>query len=321
METACLVLFHKSPPAQRGNHNILFDYFIRHFRIWGSAVDHLYVLDSGSAIDELYITKLRSIAKKLTVLARPASSHWDNMNYAIPLITEDKLLLMDSDMIFSSLKVVEKIYSDLNTHEIVAILDNSGGIDLFNEFPFLQANKKRDLRRRLCPYLFACQMSTFKKIGTFDFTPLGGTGWTDSMGWITKQLFDLSPSFLELPDDRSSLYYREDGNHQEAAFLDSPTFEWSSTTQNDYGYYHVRNWGTAHYIVETRLCNKGGYDRCVRDMPQQEAIRLLGWYYLMAPDNIRDEIILSADGFGVSRGSFLQYINKFKEFHSWSNKI
>lgn len=321
MSTACLVLFHRYDHSHRGNLNILYDYFVKQFNIWASAVDHLYVLDSGRMLDQPRINTLNNIAKKLTVLARPASSHWDNMNYAMPLIQEDKLLLIDGDLIFSSLDVVEKIYEDLDRNEIVSITDNSGGIDLFNQFPVLKANHLRDDRRRLCPYLFACQMSTFKKIGGFDFTPLTGSGWTDSMGSITKQLFDLNPSFKELPDDRSSLYYRDNGKHEQVAFLDAPSFEWSKTTQNDYGYYHTRNWATGHYLVETKLLDQKNYQRCVRDMPQQEALRLLGWVYIMAPESYKKEIIKAAKGFGPDRDQFLQYMDTFQDFHRWSSKI
>jgi len=289
--------------------------------IWGKAVDHLYILDSGSGVTSILMSKLQAIIERVTFFSRPPTSHWENMNFAIPQIMEDKLLLLDGDTVFSKKSVVQGIYEDLDIHDIVSLTDNSGGIDLFNEFDVFRANKYRGLRRRFAPYLFACKTQLFKQIGSYDFTPLSGVRWTDSMGWISKQLLDLNPTFKELPDDRTSLYYREDGQHQQAAFLDEPSFEWSSTTQNDYGYYHVRNWNGGLYLVETKSLDTLAYQHARSIMPQQEALRLLAWLYIMSSDIYQQEIRVVAQDFRVEEAKFLAYIEQFRDFHSWSRLI
>lgn len=324
MSTACVVLFHKFEPSQRKNSVILFDYFLRHYCIWGQTVDHLYLIDSGRGIDVERQKQLQALCNNLIIFSHEANSHWENMNIVLPQIREDKLLLIDGDTVFSSLQAVENIYNNLNTYDIVSITDNSGGIDLFNQFPVLAKNEFRDNRRRLCPYLFACKTSLLHSIGPLDFTPLAGDVWTDSMGVVTQRLLELNPSFLELPDDRTSLYFRSNGEHEKSAFLDDPSFEWGRTLQNDYGYYHIQNWSAGHYIVECRQFDKVNFDRVVREMPQQEAVRLLAWLYLMVKDSnlqYSEEIIQSARGFNVSRDLFLNYIKEFQQFHQWSLRI
>lgn len=320
MSNACIVPFFKYEPSARGKYKILFNYFVRHLRLWASKIDHLYIIDSGSGLNSNDKTILNSICNN-TVYSVGADSHWGNLNKFLPMIKEDKFLLIDSDTIISDAAFVDRLFANLDTCDIVSMTDASGGIDVFKQFPIFDANKYRDVRRRFAPYLFACKTEFFKKIGTFDFTPLTGTAWTDSMGAVTTQLLQLNPSFIEIPDDRGSIYYI-DGEHKTSAFLDNSRFEWSQNHKNNYGYYHIRNFNGGLYLVESRALNRKAYDHAKSIMPRQEAFRLLAWLWLMTDDEAyKAEIFSVAADFGVNSSEFLLYIASVTEFHDWVGKI
>lgn len=320
MTQACIVPFFKYEPAQRGNYKILFKYFVKHLAIWAKTIDHLYLIDSGCGLD-VEDQKILDGLVKNTVYHIGSNSHWSNLNNHIPLIQESKFMLIDSDTIISDSNVVSDIFEKLDEYDIVSMTDGSGGVDLFQTYPVFAANEFRDHRRRFAPYLFAARTQFFKNIGAFDFTPAPpGPNWTDSMGTISQQLLAQNPKFYELPDDRTSIYYI-DGEHKTAAFLDNNNFKWSQTIPNDYGYYHVRNFNGGLYLVESRALNPKAYQHAKSIMPRQEAMRLLGWLWVMADTAYRAEIVAVVQDFGVSETDFNAYLKAFTEFHKWINKI
>lgn len=318
---ACIVPFFRYEPSSRGSYKVLFKFFLRHLKTWAGEIDHLYFIDSGPCLSASDKVELDAIVKN-TVWTINHQSHWGNLNKYIPQIKEDLFMLIDSDTIISDKNIVKSIFEQLSDDkEIVSITDGSGGIPVFDQFSAFAANENRDVRRRFAPYLFAARSDLFKRIGSFDFTPTTGVNWTDSMGTVTQQLLTLNPVFSELPDDRTTLYYI-DGEYKEIAFLDGPQFEWSSRTKNDYGYYHVRNFNGGLYLVETKALDRKSYDHARSIMPRQEAFRLLGWLWIMNPDETyRNEILSIAEDFGVGSSEFTEYISAFCEFHKWLERI
>lgn len=248
--------------------------------------DKVYIIDSGEFIPQ---------TDDLVIIKKPRQSHWQNLNEVIREIKEDVFVIIDSDMVVYDNKVFENIFNELKTHHIVSILDNSGNL---NHKP-LEQNDNRDKMNRLCPYLFACQTSYFRLID-FDFTPQPAEGYIDSMSKITDQLFSMKPRFLELPDDRWTLYYNN-GDFNWFNFSMNPNKKWYN--KQNLGYYHLRNMGGALFMYDSFIKQNEAWDKIVEITPTDELIRLLSWA----------EIILG------SKLSFVpdSYRTKLKEKYTW----
>jgi hypothetical protein len=287
------------------------DFFIRHLNLWANEIDHLYIIDSN------WQTNIKFPNLHITVHTTYQNSHWANLNQYLPTITEDYFAIIDNDTFFYRQGIVDSIFSKLDNYDIVSMTDTSGGLNLHKKYHFLDENQNRSIRQRFTPYLFACRREFFNKIGQYDFTPLSGNIWTDSMGVITDQLLSLNPSIYEIPDDRTTLYFREDGNHQAAAFLDSNHHKWSQVCPKDYGYYHIRNFGGGISFLEKRNRDKASYRRELSITPIQEALRMLAWVWLVSCGKFKTEILSVVNDFKVSSDMFLDYIKSFLLLHKY----
>jgi len=303
MSRAVIVPFFKYA-SHTSKYKCLEKYFQAHMPLWIDEIDHLYIIDSdwGITIPE---------SDKITIFRAGTGSHWGNLNKYIPQIKESQFMIIDDDTIFTRSGVVDGIFSKLDDHDIVSMTDNSGALGLDKKFKFFEANEDRDVRQRFTPYLFACRTEFFNSIGPYDFTPLTGAGWTDSMGLISQQLMEKDPRIFELPEDRSTLYF-VDGEYKETPFLDNGNFKWSQICPKDYGYYHIRNFGTAVNFLEM---DPASYQRLVQITPRQEAFRLLAWLNVVSGEEYEGDIIGVVRDYGVSAGQFLDYFRCFVLFH------
>src|SRR3990167_2490868 len=317
MSRACIVPFFRYEPSMRGSYKYLFRYFAKHLKLWCSKIDHLYLIDSGPGLspDDL---KILDGLTKITVYQAKPDSHWANLNTYLPKISESKFILMDSDTIFSSPDAVDEIFNQLDDYDVVSMTDGSGGVDLFETYSEFAANSNRGSRRRFAPYLFGCRTEFFKKIGDFDFTPITGAKWTDSMGTITNQLLEQKPRFLELPDDSTTIYYLDGGKHMSWGNLDGSGGSWCEDGPTDYGYYHVRNFNGGLYLLATKALHSAAYINAISIMPQQEALRLLGWLWIISGNaEYQNEILGVAMDFKVSAEDFYKYMEAFTAYHLW----
>lgn len=310
MSRAVIVPFYRFP-WMHSVHKSLEVFFLKHLDLWAKEIDHLYIIDSDWKIN------IHRDDLKITVFSARGDSHWGNLNKHVPQISEDYFMIIDNDTFFYKEGIVDSIFSKLEAHDIVSMTDTSGGLELHKKYPFLSANENRCIRQRFTPYLFSSRTSFFKQITSCDFTPLSGTGWTDSMGIISDQLLSLNPRIYELPDDRSTLYYRDDGNHQKAAFLDSNKYKWSQVCPKDYGYYHIRNFGGGVSFLEKKDRDQNSYQREVRITPPQEALRMLAWVWCVSAGLHKDRILSVVQDFNVSPQQFTDYIHSFLELHQY----
>ena len=297
MTTACVIPFFHYHGTSPDTSSKLYTFFLKHLEKWRSEVDTVYVLDSGNFLYD---------APGVTRIVVDRASHWDNLNNFIPSIHEEAFIILDSDMVIYREGVIKGIFEDLKIHHIVSILDNSGsGLDARHHI--LRANKNRDVRQRLCPYLFGVQTSFFKLID-YDFTPQPAEGYIDSMSKITDQLLSLGATLKELPDDRTTIYFNN-GDFKVSQWLDSPTFEWSKRVNPDYGYYHLRNAGLGLYATDSFLNNKEAWLKVKEITPLDELLRALTWtghysevpFYQIIIDDLKIDDHLYADYYKLYR--------------------
>lgn len=318
MSIAAIVPFYKYCPDDGQAHRHLFEYWLKSLDIWKEEVDKIYFVDSGCGYLDSDYLRIKSRVDT-AVFRRPLDSHWSNLNLTIPFVSEDKFVILDSDMFIYRKGVITEIEKQLdNNYDIVSLLDTSGGIALEDKYPYLKANSFRSIRRRFAPYLFAVNTEYFKSIGHIDFTPLGGDQWTDSMGLITDQLLSKNPRLFELDDDRSTLNFKMEGDFYATSFLDSTEYEWSKNPHKDYGFYHARGWGGGHGMIENRRWNQAAYWPSQKAMPLQEGMRLLAWQHVMSDEQYHRAIYDCCLDFGVSEARFNEYVTEFKKFHSWT---
>lgn len=318
---AVLVPFGKYPYPQSDHYKILEDFFLKHLISWAKYIDHLYLIDSGGW--NINQEKFNQLIPTTIFKFPNLNIHWDNLNACVPKVQENKVMIIDNDTVFYNPEVVNTIFQSLDNFDITSLLDNSGGMALDKQFSQLQPNQYRDTRQRFAPYLFACRNNLLKNI-PLNFTPLQGTRWSDSMGPVTEELFKLNPRIMELEEDRSSLYFRKDGNHQASSNLDSPNFLWSEICPKNLGYYHIRNWNGGPYLVESRLYDYKTFQYQKSIMPQQEALRLLGWLWCMTSkqDTIyKQEIDKTVLECGITLSEWQNYLIEFKQFHFWIDGV
>src|SRR3990167_1714401 len=279
-----------------GNEQLLWKFFLLQAKKWAKYVDKIYVIDSGCNL-----LTFEGIPNNLEIVTKPPQSHWQNMNEAIRAAKEDLLLLLDSDMIIYNPEFIKEEFEAMERIKIdvITIFDSSGGIDLSKEFSMMGENDFRFERRRFCPYL--CFIRKSKLRPDFDFTPLSGENWTDSMGKVTEQLLEDNTRVVELPDDRSTISLEDDGRITSCQWLDTPPKIWATKENPNYGYYHIRNFGGGLKILK-----EGEFGL----VPKREGNRLLAWVYVVGEK--------VGNYFGnMKSASFEIYLEEFKKYHFW----
>lgn len=314
MKTAAIVPFFRYEPVFENNYNLLFEYFKLHSDRWLKYVDKLYVIDSGCSLGHVSTDKVE-------IIERPPLSHWQNMNEAIRAVKEDVVLLLDSDMIIYDPEFVGESITHFENANLdgYGIFDNSGSKSL-DEFPIMRENENRAERKRFAPYLFFLRKSALRP--DFDFTPTPGKDWTDSMGQITYDLLADGKNIGELPDDRSNIILNDDGTISSTQWLDGANKKWSRVENPRYGYYHVRNWGGSLNVINNYYLDKDKFWRTVDVMPKWEMFRLMAWFQIMAERTGLYSTLISPiiEEFHMAP-TWINYLFKFKEYHSWVKNI
>lgn len=312
MTKAAIIPFFRYEPVYQDNYKVLFKFFQRHFFKWGEFVDKAYIIDSGCNFTPQDILPYDT-ANKLEIIKKPAQSHWQNMNEVVREVPEPLLLLLDSDTIIYDRNVVKTYFDALETldDDVWTIFDTSGGVRLAERFPIMAENKNRGERRRFCPYLCFLRKSILRS--NFDFTPIGGEQWMDSMGSITQEILEDHCNVQELQDDRSTISLEDDGRITSCQWLDSSPKKWALEENPDLGYYHIRNFGGG-----LKILNEGTFGL----VPGREARRLLAWVYILGEKTKTFIPAISQRLFtGGQVGKWAEYYEDFKNYHSWIKDI
>jgi glycosyltransferase involved in cell wall biosynthesis len=321
MKKVAIVPFFKYEPVYQDNYKVLFNFFILHARKWAKFVDELIITDSGC---NFVLPEVSDGIENITIRYVPARSHWENMNEAIRKTDGDLILLLDSDMIIYEPSIVEFGFRQLEKDiaDVVGILDSSGGVRLI-KYPLMQANENREERFRLCPYLCFLKKSALRP--DFDFTPVSGDKWMDSMGKITEQLLEDSKVIFELQDDRSTISLEDDGKITSVQWLDTPPKKWALKENPNLGYYHIRNFGGALQVLNNYHTNPNEFNKLINTMPKREIKRLLAWLYVIADklnnDTLKTQINSLVTPTLAKNLEWPNYISRFMTYHAWLEKI
>jgi hypothetical protein len=299
---------------EREYYRVLFEFQKVFLKEAEKKIDKILIIDSGWNFTEKDIVWLKDVfGNKLQYEKAPEQDHWDNMNIYLKEIHTDYILIMDQDTIIYDLKVLDEGFGLENT--VKGILDSSGGFQL----PFstiLDANKERGKRFRFAPYLTFIDSSLLKKID-IDFSPKQFNqdfkirnldyqtkvgDWTDSMGYMTLQLLGIEGAkFVEMKDDRRSLYLREDGIIEEEEFLEGEPLK------ENLGYYHIRNFTKVFELTS-------GYAGAATP---KELMRMLAWVNMMSittkykvPTEFEQSLFLVTP-------YWKEYYNRFLNYHDW----
>jgi len=220
---------------------------------------------------------------------------------------------MDYDILFYSeeeMKSILRVF-EKGKHDIAAVLDVCGGSNLWDKYPELFGeNKLRAERSRIAPYMF---MGTrkFLQSTSLDFAagndPVTHVMRDEVVIW-TDEVLSKKPRFLELRDERHSMFMSDSGSLTWTANLDGSPYYWSIDGYSDIGYYRLR-------VRET-------------EYPQtyEERLRVLAWYTILSEkyakdDEWEDRIWDTLDNMDVAETDWNEYIETTKAYHSWVEEL
>lgn len=258
------------------------------------------------------------------VLYDTPKSHWDKLTEATQHTNAEYMFYLDQDMLVYDPGIMNVMIEKIKEgYDVVTILDKT----LKVIFP---ANENRAERSRFCPYLCLIKKDLVLEAGN-DFTP---TENYDTMGKMTEIIMQKHPDIkiYELPDDRSSLYLRENGEFEASSNLDGSPYKWSPIVSRsmNYGYYHIRNANLGLLAIDSYQSDKEEYERIKAITPSWELLRVLGWWHHLAypsslsPDeyyNFALRIKDIAKDLGVEWHIWDEYVGKFEDFYPWIKNI
>lgn len=356
MTNAIIVPFHQYTPRVNDDYKVYWNIWYDCYRKWDDLIDKVYLIDhywNFNATDYQFDPKSKFQVEKV------CETHWDNLAKIIPKITEDRIIMMDSDMLVYDRNLMKLIIN--SNDDVITIMDGSGGISLSDHFPIMSPNENRAERRRFAPYLCGIKRDLMMKT-SLAFQPhnTGQADWMDSFGLWTKDILSHNPSIKELQDDRTTLRLFEDGHISKDTWLDGSPYKWSIPVDAPCrtGCYHIRNWNEAVRLVNNYYFDKDQYNHQKEIVPFCEAIRLLTWYYIVVSKYKPQEIgynnqsatknskiqrqlsakdnMLSTDILGKINTilgkintilndykvkNFDLYVSEFYKYHSWISEI
>jgi len=289
MTKTVLVCFHNYVPMYDHKYfDVILDYFMRNFeKYWQDEVDKLYLLDSNWEVKDISNPKVEVIKTD------PNMRYCNTYKAVLPTIKEDAVLLLDNDMVIYRKGIVKDAFKLIeNGFDVVSIYDTIG------EKTFEELGGKS----KFCPYLFAVKKDLLMKFRDCD--------WEDDMphyetlGQLTEEMLKAGLKPFEMEEDKNSIYF--DG------VKDKP---------KNLGYYHIRAGSTPAYLLTHRnLGNRKTYEEFIKGQPKREILRQVAWYWLMADEAIRKDVIEVVMDCGMRPGEFRLYVSDFKEFHGLEEK-
>lgn len=315
---ALIIPFHQYVPHVNNDYRVYWDLWYNCYKKWGDLIDKIYLIDHYWNFDsEDYDNSPKFVVFKSYI------NYYENLRKLIPSITEDRIIIMDSDMIIYDRELMKSIVNF--DGDVITTMDNSGGVSLSGSFPILAPNEYRAERKRFTPILCSIKRDLMMKT-SLSFQPYNNShsDWMDACGLWTKEILQQNPSIKELQDDRTTLRLFEDGSITRDTWLDGPPYKWSIPLDSPCrtGCYHIRNWNEGLRLVNNYHFFKHDYNHQKEIVPFCEAIRLLTWYYIIVskyrPQNI-NKINVVLDDYKVK--NFDTYLSEFHKYHSWIDEI
>lgn len=296
MTKALAVILFQGPPIRHEWYRLTFELLKISLLKCTDQFDKIYLVDnSANFTDEDREFLLNFFPKKVVIMLGRMDSHWDMMNMITKQVTEDALLLIDSDTMIYNPNSVADGFKKLNEGFDVASIFDSSGADL--GFEVLEE------ARRFAPYMCFMYTDVLQQT-SMNFNP---DAEHDSMGLLTKELLKNGVHAKRLPDDRGT------------AYIDGTVY---SPILPEPGYYHMRNSNGALHILTSWVNDRPSYDRDVKLMPLNERCRLLAWMKIAnnltwgdpIVDNTIKDIFLD---WGITPTQMEEYLYHFKDFHAW----
>lgn len=315
---AVIIPMHRYQPHQGTGYRVLFEYFLKNLSIWAEEVDKLYIIDSDMNFSEEDLTSLKQI-KPNTVICKTegGGSHWGNLEWIIPQVTEESMLIMDHDVIVNKKGVVDGWFKATDEgYDFVGSFDSSGGLrdQIHNKYSFM---KKHDVTR-MGSYYFILTKKLLEKIEKIDFAPLTNQeglyipeldytltkdDWMDSFGMFTIKMLSTNPKIKIIEDPRDSIYLQEGKIVRD---IENP---------KNLGYYHIRNANLANYIISSRGEWVKQYEEGLTNNPR-ELLRLLAWFEIMSENKFDDKVTPVLLDMKIDLGVWTNYLDEFVEYHN-----
>lgn len=271
-------------PRVGTTHRVLFEQWLKLAPIWASEIDTFYLIDQEmdfTADDE---RRLKEIIPNTKILKSEVSGHhWNQFKWVIPKIEEENMLFLDCDALIFEPGVIDGWFQGVeNGADFVGSFDGSGGLQeiIKQEYP-----QMRLLGNRMGSYYFILTKKLLALVGDYHFEAdyfKPGTvipelnyvtkegDWVDSFGVFTLQMLHKGAKMMAIPDPRESIYIQDDD-----------TFSKEPENPDNLGYYHIRNYSLARYILASKEAgNKSDYHREISSV-RREILRSLAWFYYM----------------------------------------
>lgn len=314
--------------SQNDRYRCLFPYWLKGIVKNAGHFDKLYLIDSGFIFNNKEKALLNELLgpDKWQIESALTQSHWDNMNTYVKEVNAKNIMILDSDTIIYSPKVIDSLFTSQEITKLggLGIFDSSGQFELGVPSVFDKTNE-RGKRHRMCPYLCILNRDAYFRTG-MNFNPRelnegfkipklryeAKTGdFTDSMGLVTLEMIANGDLLGEIPDDRRSLYLNDDGKITWENNLDAPELK------SNLGYYHIRNFHGGLDLVNTfGASGSGRYQELKSLIPRREALRLLGWLEQMLPESTYQ--VVANLGVDIDK-EWLKYLWEMPDYHTWLN--
>ena len=316
---AIVVLWHQYvPKGITSYYRLYMEYFKKWANLWKDEYDMMYLVDSGWDITQKDIDDIGKC-----VLLRPPEAHqWVHFENIIPMIPAENILILDNDMIVYKKGLIKDAFDKLNNgKKLISTLDGSGGMSqkMWEKFPILENKYLRitmqftAIKKDLMLYkAFSPQNFTESVyIPELDYlTQSGDSAEAFQMATI-KILIQLNPEEIEIiPNDYNGIYLDKIGIAEDV--------------QDQLpGCYHIRNWSLPIHLINDKKLDFENYKRQLPALPQREVCRLFAWLWIIdetcgSQDNaLENEIYSILKDFEVSVSDWLEYIKRFKSYHSW----
>lgn len=271
---AILVSWHCYTPFGRKHYQPMEDYFVATLTRYKDEFDRVYFIDSQWEFKDLpeWITVLQS---------NPNLRYYDAYKWALQFIKEDKLMLLDNDMVIYKPRIIFEAFEWLKKYDVVSIYDTIGE----KHFEKLKGQSK------FCPYFFVTETETLKKFVDCEWGPVP---WGETLSELTLKMLEAGLKPKEIEEDKTSFLF--EGANQ--------------TKGKDLGYYHIRSGSVPAYLLSHRERGDKQYWDYIKNQPQSEYLRQFAWYQIMGGDVSK---MLEDTKIGV--GDWNEYVKNFKIFH------
>lgn len=288
MTKGLIVPFHRYPGMVSRNDLILYDYFVKKLDTWGKEFDTIYVVNSNG-----YLRDGETPAENAVIFNTENYSHAANLNHVFPYVKEDVVCIIDHDTL---------IYDN----QISSYLDKA---DIFDIAAFIERPNDKEISR-FAPYFFIGKRNAFPAKVDFSEAP---PEHLDPLAKLTHEILQRNISYVEVPDDRSTIQLMKDGGIGK-----NP-----SVPNTETGIYHIRNFMGGLILVETYTTDMESFHQRFDPMPFEEVTRLLGWSWLMNGKTLESKEIYQTimsivnKQMGIGTLEWLRYMSEFEKYHNY----